>query len=125
MEDAFLVPRLREQVLFGVRQKLWNREGMEIQKLFRFSLRMAHVTLLSCLGQSKLMTKPAAMSALHCYPRGQKGPRGGHAHSSLSHSRSQRPSGSLSHHKFGETASSVPVPTTQKATVYDSFLYTF
>lgn len=107
----------------------WGRsygigKGMEIQKLFRFSLQMAHVTLLSCLGQSKSMTKPVAMSALHCYPRGQKGPREGHAHSILSHSRSQRPSGSLSHHKFGETASSLPVPTTQNATVYDSFLYT-
>lgn len=57
----------------------WGRsygigKGMEIRKLFRFSLRMAHVTLLSCLGQSKSMTKPVAMSALHCYPRGRKDP---------------------------------------------------
>lgn len=45
---------------------------MEIWKLFRFSSQMAHVTLLSCLGQSKPMTKPAAMSALHCYPGSRK-----------------------------------------------------
>lgn len=35
MEDTFLVPRLREQVLFGVRQELWNREGDGNPKTFQ------------------------------------------------------------------------------------------